>query len=117
MRKNVYRIPQVLLHVPQGFPKDMGHSSDLDLKKNGMLRSLTNQTVENRVAELMMTNFRERHPEFGGTSASARGGLKSKGSGRTSIHDNAEPATAELSPRIIISVNQLSVCGAEADWC
>ena len=41
----VYMIPQVLLHTPQSFPKDIGHSSDLDLKKNGTPRSLTNQTV------------------------------------------------------------------------
>ena len=32
----------VLLHTSQGFPKDIGHSSGLDLKKNGTPRSLTN---------------------------------------------------------------------------
>ena len=40
-----------------------------------------------------------------------------KGGERTSIHKNAEPAIAELLLRIIICVNQLSVCGAVADWC
>ena len=34
-----------------------------------------------------------------------------------SIHDNADPATAELSQRIIVSVHQLSIHGAVADWC
>ena len=37
-------IPQVLPHMPQGFPMGSGHSSDLDLKKNGMLHSFKNQT-------------------------------------------------------------------------
>ena len=36
---------------------------------------------------------------------------------RKSIHHNADPGTAELLFRIITSVNQLSVCGAVADWC
>ena len=31
--------------------------------------------------------------------------------------NNADPATAELLLRIIISVNQLSIYGAVADWC
>ena len=33
---HVYRIPQVLPQMPEGFPKDIGHSSDLELKKNGI---------------------------------------------------------------------------------
>ena len=63
MKNFVYRVPQVLLHTPQSFPKNIGDSSDLDLKTNGTLRSLTSNGSWNRVAELMMINFREsRHP-------------------------------------------------------
>ena len=72
----------------------------------------------NDVGDLMMINFRESgHLVFRGKSALFRGALKSKGGGRTSIHHNSDPATAELLPRIILSVNQLSVHGAVADWC
>ena len=52
-----------------------------------------------------------------GTSFSSRGPLKSKGGWKTSIHYNAEPATAELLLRIIFSVSQLIIYGAIADWC
>ena len=45
MKKIVYRIPQVFPHMLEGFPENIGHSLDLDLKKNGMLNSLTNQMV------------------------------------------------------------------------
>ena len=65
-----------------------------------------------------MVNFRESgHPLFRGSSAFFRGGLKSKGGGRTSIHCNADPAAAELLLRSIIFVYQLTIYGAEADWC
>ena len=57
------------------------------------------------------------HLAFRGTSALSRGPLKSEGGGETSIHCNAEPTTAEQLLRIIVRVNQLSVCGAVADWC
>ena len=100
--KFVKQILQMLLHTPQIYLKDIGPSSDRDLKKIGTGRIFTNQT--NNVADLMIMN------------ALFRGTLKNKGSGRTSIHYNADPATAELLLRIVISVNQLSICGAAADW-
>ena len=40
-----------------------------------------------------------------------------KGGGSTSTHCNAEPTTAELLLRIIVSANQLGVYGAKADSC
>ena len=40
-----------------------------------------------------------RHPVFTGTSPLSRGMLKTKGGGKTSIHCDAEPQTAELSCR------------------
>ena len=51
----------------------------------------------NEVAELMMINLRaSRHPLFRGRSALFRGALKSKGSGKLSIHYNADPATVAI---------------------
>ena len=70
----------------------------------------------NDVAELTMINLRES-ALLRGTSALFPGALKSKRGGRSSIHYNADPATAELLFRIIISVHQLCSCGAAADWC
>ena len=37
--------------------------------------------------------------------------------GKTSIHFNAEPDTAELLLHSVVSVNQFSFYGAVADWC
>ena len=66
----------------------------------------------------MMINLRESgHPLFRGTRALFRGALKSKGGGQLSIHNNGDPATAEMSFRIIIAANLLSIYGAVADWC
>ena len=53
-------MPQLLLHMPQELPEDIGHASDLDLKKNGTAPSLTKKDdSRNNVADLMMINFRE----------------------------------------------------------
>ena len=50
----------------------------------------------------MMVSFEEcGHKVFRGTSPWSRGALKSKGGGKTTIHYNAEPQTAELLPRTI----------------
>ena len=43
--------------------------------------------------------------------------LKSKGGGKLTIHYCADPGTIETVFRTIISVNQLSMCGAVADMC
>ena len=71
-----------------------------------------------RVADIMMINFSDSgHPVFRGSSAFERGDLKSKGKGKLSIHVCCDDETAEVVLRAIISVNQLSVCGAVADMC
>ena len=70
-----------------------------------MLLSPTNQMVMcDKVAEEMMLLFAESgYPVFRGTSLLSRGLLKNK---------------RRYTPlRIIVSVNQLSICGAIADWC
>ena len=65
-----------------------------------------------------MVNFAESgHPVFRATSALERGELKSKGKGKKTIHFNGSDETIDLILRTIISVNQLSVCGAAADLC
>ena len=102
--KFVKQILQMLLHTPQIYLKDIGPSSDRDLKKIGTGRIFTNQT--NNVADLMIMN------------ALFRGTLKNKGSGRTSISFTTRTQRTDSSCycRIVISVNQLSICGAAADW-
>ena len=91
MKKAVNAILCLLPNMRESFPKDIGRSSDLDQKNNGMLRSPTNPDGSwNRAAEQMMTVFAESgHLVFRGTRTS-------KGGGKTSIHHNTEPATAEL---------------------
>ena len=58
----------------------------------------------------MMINFR-------GSSAFEGGDLESKGKGKLSIHFNGSDETVEVILRTVISVNQLSVCGAVAELC
>ena len=71
-----------------------------------------------RVAEQMMIKFAEsRHPVFRSMSPLSRGVLKSKGGGKLSIHFCADGETVETVFRTIISVNQLSICGAVSDFC
>ena len=71
-----------------------------------------------RVAELMMIAFSESgHPVFRATNQLSRGTLKSKGGGKLSIHFCADEGTIETVFRTIISVNQLSICGAVSDLC
>ena len=90
----------MLPNVLQNVPEDIGHSSDLDLNKKVSLR-LAHKT------DGLWT----------GTSGSFRGPLKRKVGGKTTIHYHAEPTTALVLLRIIVSVNQLSVYGAIAGWC
>ena len=69
-------------------------------------------------AELMMLKFGESgYPIFRATSPLSRGGLKSKGGGKLSIHYCADHETIETVFRTIVSVNQLSLYGAVAEMC
>ena len=63
-----------------------------------------------------MLEFAESgHPVFGATSPLSRGQLKSKGGGKLSIYYCADLDTIKTVFRTIISVNQLSLCGAVAE--
>ena len=111
MKRFVNVIPQVLLNMPKIFPDDIGHSSELDLKKNACATlPCKPDGLWDNVAEEMMIFFAESGlPVSRGTSPLSRGPLKSKGGGKTSIHYKAELATAELLLRIVVSVHQLSI--------
>ena len=63
-----------------------------------------------------MLNIAESsHPVFRATSAMERGELRSKEKGKKSIHFNGSEENIEWILRATISVNQLSINGAEAD--
>ena len=70
------------------------------------------------IAEEMLLEFAESgHPIFRSTTPLSRGKLKSKGKGKVSIHFTTDQDTVDTIYRIILSVNQLSICGAVAAIC
>ena len=76
------------------------------------------QGAWDHIAEDMLLRFAESgHPTFRATTPLSRGILKSKGRGKLSIHFAADQDTIDTIYRIILSVNQLSVCGAVAAIC
>ena len=67
---------------------------------------------------MMMIKFGESgHPVFRAMSPLSRGTLKIKGGGKLSTHCCADGDTIETVFRTVISVNQLSICGAVSDLC
>ena len=69
-----------------------------------------------RTAEKMMQHFqRSGHPILSCTSALERGQLRSKWWGRTTIHVTASDDNVQMLLKMVISVNQLSLYGADAD--
>ena len=66
----------------------------------------------------MLLEFAESgHPTFRATAPLSRGLHKSKGHGKLSTHFTADYPTIKTVFCIIISVNQLSICGAVAAFC
>ena len=105
------RVLQILTDI---ISKDIGHSSDQEVKKSAKKPD----GAWNEVAADMVASFEESgHLALRGTSPLSRGALKSKGGGKTSKHYKADPQTAELLLRTIFAVNQFSIYGAVADWC
>ena len=71
-----------------------------------------------KMAENMMATLAESgHSVFRATSPLSRGVLKSKGGGKLSIHNCADPGTIETVFHTISSVNQPSLYGAVANMC
>ena len=76
------------------------------------------QGAWDHIAEEMLLEFAESgHPTFRATTPLSRGQLKSKGRGTLSFHFTADQDTVDTIYHIILSVNQLSVCGAVAAIC
>ena len=97
-----------------------GHCSFFGLGEERWRTTLAHKPhgLWSRAAEEMMnTVVAIWHPVLCGTSLLSRGSLKSNGAGKTSKHFNAEPDTAELLLRSVVSVYQYSFYGAVADWC
>ena len=65
----------------------------------------------------MVTLAESGHPVFRATSPLSRRVLKSKGGGKLSIHNCADPATIETVFRTSTFVNHLSLYGAVANMC
>ena len=97
------------------FPQGCCHFWDLVLRKSGTRVNKPNGEWS-KIAEVMVLNFAESgHPVFRATSASGRGELKGKGSGKMSIHFNGSEETVDLILRTVISLNQFSIYGAVED--
>ena len=76
------------------------------------------QGIWDNIAEKMLLEFAESTcPTFRATTPLSRGQLKSKGHGKLSIHYCADQATIEAIFHIIVSANQLSLYGADAEMC
>ena len=76
------------------------------------------QGIWDNLAEKMLIEFAESGcPIFRATTPLSRGQLKSKGSGKLSIHFAAVQETIETIFRTIVSANQLSLYGAVAEMC
>ena len=94
----------------------VGHSWDLDRKRNGTRPVLINQT---ELQKLWCSNYIQnpRHPIFRASSAFERGDLESKEHGKKSTQFNDNERNIELRLRTEISVNPLSIYGVIADLC
>ena len=103
MNVNAMLMPRLCLYLQKDSRQDVGHSSDLDQKRSGILLLLTDHKGEwDRVAELMMIRFAESgHPVFRATSPLSRGTLKSKGGEQLSIHFCADGDTIETVFRFV----------------
>ena len=118
MNKNANLSAKLVSICARRFSPDVGHSWTWIRKQVVFTHDSKPQGEWVRVAELMMIKFSESgHPVFRATSPLSRGTLKSRGGGKLSIHFCADGRTIETVFRTIISVNQLSIHGADSDLC
>ena len=119
MNRNVLLMPHSCLYLQKDVQQDVGHSSDLNHKRSGIL--LTTKDHEENGTESLnwwWSRFGESgHPVFRATSPLSRGTLKSRGGGKLSIHFCADGDTIETVFRTLISVHEFSIYGAVSDVC
>ena len=116
MKRNAMLTPTSFLYMQDSHQEDGSFLGPGSEKKWYSTHVNRPQGEWDIVAELMMIKFGESgHPVFRATSLLSRGTLKRKGGGQLSIHFCADGDTIETVFRTIISVNQLSIYGAESD--
>ena len=116
MQRNVKVILTKLRIMLSDFLAVIGHSWDLDQKRNGtelILMSLMEFGIKAAEVELAETI----HPLFRASSVLERGELRSKGGSKKTIHFYGSEQNVEVILRTIISAKQLSIYGAVADMC
>ena len=99
--------------------KDIGRFLGLDQKRSGTELTYTNQ-MENGTMSLILwwsISVKAAIPFFVDPELFERGDLKSKGTGKLSIHFNGSDETVEVILRTVISFNQRSVYGAVEEIC
>ena len=119
MNMNVSLTPDLCLYLQEDFLQDVGHSSNQDQKRSGILfTSIDHEKNGIESLNWWWSKFGESgHPVFRATSPLSRGTLKSKGGGNSSILFCADGDTFGTVFRTIISVNRLSIFGAVSDLC
>ena len=97
MNGNALLMPHLWLYLHIDFQQEVGHSSDLDQKRSGIL--LTTKDHEENGTESLnwwwSNSEKSGHPVFRATSPLSRGTLKSRGGGKLSIHFSADWETIE----------------------
>ena len=118
MKKNVFQTPKSSTYLQRSLVLGNGHLLDQVLRKSGILPRTVHKELGtilrkkccwNSLKADVLSSVQRLHL--------SRGQLKSKGRGKLSIHFTADQDTVDTIYRIILSVNQLSVCGAVAAIC
>ena len=118
IKKNVWQMPQSSKYLQRDLVLDNGHSLDQVLKRSGILQRIAHKELgiisrtkccwNSQKADILLSVQRLHCP---GVCSRAKDKRK------LSIHFTADYPTIETVFRIIISANQLSICGAVATIC
>ena len=117
MQKSVFRIQLRFRSTLAGSLAVIGHSWDLDQKRNGTELTLINPTDPGIEWQIMLNFSDSDHLIFRASSAFEKGELRSKGGGKKTVHFNGSNENIELLLRTVVSANHLSVYGAVAELC